>query len=105
MIARGSHGAPWIFAEARAALSGTPLPAQPDPVQRFEVMLEHARNAIAFEADEERAMVDFRKHMGWYTKGLRDGRDLRAELFQVRRLEDAERILEGYLTAYASVAA
>ena len=29
MIARGSHGAPWIFRQARAALGGRPVPADP----------------------------------------------------------------------------
>src|SRR5690606_28096860 len=30
MIARGSHGRPWIFREARAALEGRPIPEEPD---------------------------------------------------------------------------
>src|SRR5687767_3363266 len=29
MIARGSHGAPWIFGQARAALEGRPIPQDP----------------------------------------------------------------------------
>src|SRR5687767_6653209 len=35
MIARGSHGAPWIFTQARAALHGHPIPAEPDVAERF----------------------------------------------------------------------
>src|SRR5690606_5277448 len=105
MIARGSHGRPWIFAHARAALEGRPIPPEPGLLERVEVVLEHARNAIAFEADEERAMIEFRKHLGWYTKGLEDGRALRQELFQIRRLEEVERILEDYLSRHAGVAA
>lgn len=97
MIARGSHGDPWIFREARAALEGLPIPPDPDVGERFRICLEHARNAIAFERDPERAIVDFRKHLGWYTKGLPDGRRLRTELFQSTSLQDVERLLEGYL--------
>ncbi|MBI4410644.1 MAG: tRNA dihydrouridine synthase DusB [Gemmatimonadetes bacterium] len=105
MIARGSHGAPWIFAQARAALDGARVPADPDAPERFRVVLEHARNAIAFERDEERAMIEFRKHLGWYTKGLPDGRVLRQRLFQVRRLAEAERLLQAYLAQAERVAA
>jgi tRNA-dihydrouridine synthase B len=97
MIARGSHGNPWIFAQARAALDGLPIPPTPDVEERFEVCLEHARNAIAFERDPARAVIDFRKHLGWYTKGLPDGRRLRTELFHVTELREIERLLEGYL--------
>ncbi|HEX7117375.1 MAG TPA: tRNA dihydrouridine synthase DusB [Longimicrobiales bacterium] len=96
MIARGSHGAPWIFAQARAALDGRPIPPDPGVDERFDIVIRHARNAIAFERDEELAMREFRKHLGWYTKGLPDGRALRQRLFEVRRLEEAEELLESY---------
>ena len=96
MIARGSHGNPWIFASARAALDGLPAPAEPDVDERFAVCLEHARNAIAFERSAERAIIDFRKHLGWYTKGLPDGRRLRTELFHSTSLDDVEGLLERY---------
>jgi nifR3 family TIM-barrel protein len=117
MIARGSHGAPWIFREARAALNGLPVPAAPDVAERFAIVLEHARNAIAFKHEvaaerageslsEEYAMREFRKHLGWYTKGLPNGKALREDLFGVTRLAEAERMLEGYLeAALAPVAA
>jgi tRNA-dihydrouridine synthase B len=105
MIARGSHGAPWIFEQARAALAGRPVPDAPGVERRFEIVIEHARNAIAFEADEERAMLEFRKHLGWYTKGLPDGKRLREELFRVRRLAEAQAILEHYRAATQRVAA
>ena len=96
MIARGSHGDPWIFKQARAALEGLPIPPEPDVDERFDICLEHARNAIAFEANPERAIIDFRKHLGWYTKGLPDGRRLRTELFQTSTLEEVEALLEAY---------
>ncbi len=104
MIARGSHGAPWIFAQARAALDGRPIPPDPSVEERFRIVIEHARNAIAFEQDEELAMREFRKHLGWYTKGLPDGRALRQQLFQVTRLEEAEALLEMYRDRYVMAA-
>jgi nifR3 family TIM-barrel protein len=105
MIARGSHGAPWIFRDARAALDGRPIPPPPTVAERFAIVLEHAHNAVAFEADEQRAVREFRKHLGWYTKGLPDGRALREELFRVGRLVEAEAILRRYRERYEMVAA
>jgi nifR3 family TIM-barrel protein len=100
MIARGSHGRPWIFAQARAALDGRVVPADPDAAERFRIVVEHAGNAIAYEEDETRAMLEFRKHLGWYTKGLPEGRKLRQELFGVESLADARDLLRGYLEAF-----
>jgi tRNA-dihydrouridine synthase B len=97
MIARGTHGGPWIFRAARAALDGVPVPPDPDVAERFQICLEHARNAIAFERDGKKAVLEFRKHLGWYTKGLPGGRDLRQELFKVTTMEEMTEALQGYL--------
>jgi nifR3 family TIM-barrel protein len=105
MIARGSHGAPWIFGQARAALDGREVPADPDVATRFRIVREHARLAIAHERDEEKAMIEFRKHLGWYTKGLPNGRVLRQELFEVTRLQEADELLRRYQEQDMGVAA
>jgi nifR3 family TIM-barrel protein len=100
MIARGSHGDPWIFRQARAALDGRPIPPEPSVEERFHICITHARNAVAYEPDSEKAMREFRKHLGWYTKGLPDGKKLRQELFQVTTLQEARDLLEGYLEVH-----
>ncbi|MGI9629132.1 MAG: tRNA dihydrouridine synthase DusB [Longimicrobiales bacterium] len=97
MIARGSHGTPWLFRQARAALEGRRVPNDPDPATRFRICIEHAQNAVDFEEDSEKAIREFRKHLGWYTKGLEGGRVLRQELFQVESLPEVRVLLEGYL--------
>ena len=104
MIARGSHGQPWIFRQARAALEGLPIPPDPDVDERFRIIIEHARLAIAWEKEEEKAMIEFRKHLGWYTKGLPNGRVLRQELFEVTSLHEAEEKLERYREEFQEAA-
>jgi nifR3 family TIM-barrel protein len=97
MMARGTHGSPWLFSQARAALEGRPVPAAPDVAERFRVCLRHAHNSIQFGGDPERAAVEFRKHLGWYTKGIHGGRALRERLFRVKSLEEMEAILYSHL--------
>jgi len=97
MIARGTHGDPWIFRQARAALDGEEVPPDPGVDERFRICLEHAENAIAFGGNPERAVLEFRKHLGWYTKGLPGGKKLRQELFQVTTLEGMRTRLRGYM--------
>ncbi|HIA74681.1 MAG TPA: tRNA dihydrouridine synthase DusB [Gemmatimonadetes bacterium] len=103
MIARGSHGDPWIFREARAMLDGKRHPPTPDVEERLNICLEHAQNAIMFGGEPQRAIIDFRKHLGWYTKGLPDGRELRTELFRSKSLSDVKTLLQDYLQGYEKV--
>jgi len=102
MIGRGSHGNPWLFAQARAALNGDPIPADPGVEERFRVCLEHAEMAMTYGGNPGRAMVEFRKHFGWYMKGLPSGRELRQELFQARSLQQVREQLERYLRNHLS---
>ncbi len=98
MIGRGSFGNPWLFRDARALLNGEPRPAAPEPEERFAVALEHAHLAIELQGDTRHTVVEFRKHFGWYTRGLHSAGWLRKRLMQVETMADAERIFEEYLS-------
>lgn len=104
MIGRGAFGNPWIFRDARALLSGAVRPAPPTPVERFQVALAHARLALRLQGDDRRTVIEFRKHLGWYTKGLHGASDLRQRLFQVERIAEAEAIFTAYLERDALLA-
>ena len=97
MIARGSFGQPWIFDQTRDLLDGRPMRPAPDLVTRFGVAVEHARMAAAYEADPRGAAIEFRKHLGWYVKGLPNSAELRKKLHAVNSLDEVEGIFSAYL--------
>ncbi len=99
MIARGSYGQPWIFREARALIDGTPMPATPTVPERFAAALEHARMVQEYEADLIGAALEFRKHLGWYVKGLPGSADLRRRLHAVNSFDEVEGIFRDYLAS------
>ena len=101
MIARGSFGQPWIFRETRALLEGKSKPAAPSVEERFAIALEHARMADEYELDPRGAAIEFRKHLGWYVKGLPGSADLRRKLHAVDSLHEVEGIFATYLEAGA----
>lgn len=98
MIGRGSFGNPWLFRDARALLDGHELPAPANPAERFAVALEHANMAIELQGDSRRTVLEFRKHFGWYTRGMPGATALRQRLFQVETMRQAEEIFAEYLS-------
>jgi tRNA-dihydrouridine synthase B len=97
MIARGSFGQPWIFDQTKDLMAGRPMRPTPSVEERFCIALEHARMVEAYEADPEGAAVEFRKHLGWYVKGLPNSADLRRRLHAVTSFGDVEGIFADYL--------
>jgi tRNA-dihydrouridine synthase B len=104
MIGRGAFGNPWLFRHAQALLAGEPKPAPPDAAERFRVALTHARLALRLQGDTRKTVMEFRKHLGWYTKGLHGASDLRQRLFQIESIAEAEAIFLEYLDPVAQVA-
>ena len=99
MIARGSFGQPWIFMQARALLDGRPMPAAPGVEERFRIALDHARMVQDYEHDPLGAALEFRKHLGWYVKGLPNSADLRRKLHAVNSFGEVEGIFADYLAS------
>jgi nifR3 family TIM-barrel protein len=97
MIARGSFGQPWIFDQTRALFEGRQPPPVPAVEERFAIALRHARLASAYEPDPHGAAIEFRKHLGWYVKGLPASADLRRRLHTIDSLGEIEGIFDDYL--------
>ena len=105
MIARGSFGNPWLFAQARDLLAGRAMRPDPPPAERFSTALEHARLALRLQGDTRKTALEFRKHFGWYTKGLPGASELRQRLFAIESMAEAEAIFCEYLYGSARSAA
>ena len=104
MVGRGAFGNPWLFRDGQALLAGEPAPPPPSAAERFAVALEHARLALRLQGDTRKTVVEFRKHLGWYTRGLHGASELRQRLFQIESIAEAEAIFLQYLEPVARVA-
>ncbi len=55
--------------------------------------------ADEFELDPRGAAIEFRKHLGWYVKGLPGSADLRKRLYAVHSVSEVEAIFGEYLSS------
>jgi tRNA-dihydrouridine synthase B len=79
MIGRGAQGNPWIFREILHYLDTGELLAQPEVTEIKQVLIEHLQNLYDFYGDYSGVRMA-RKHIAWYSKGLRDGNVFRQEM-------------------------
>jgi nifR3 family TIM-barrel protein len=83
LVARGACGNPWIFRDLRAAERGERMPGSPSRDEWIEVVMRHVRLQIEHRnrlhggedpaASESHAVRELRKHLLWYTRGLKGG--------------------------------
>jgi len=92
-----------VFAQARDLLEGRPMRPLPSAGERFAVALEHARLALRIQGDTRKTALEFRKHLGWYTRGLPGSAELRQRLFTIESMHEAEAMFERYLAEQAVV--
>ncbi len=87
MIGRAAKGNPWIFKEIKHFLAtGENLP-RPTNQEIRDMMLRHAMLMIEYKG-EYTGIHEMRKHVAWYTQGLKDSAKLRASINQVETLDE-----------------
>ena len=92
MIGRGAMGNPFIFEQIRALMNGQSYTA-PSTQRRIEVARAHLSMMVE-EKGERIGVCEARKHLAWYTKGMRFSSGARSMINTVATLEDINRVLD-----------
>ncbi|WP_171161771.1 tRNA dihydrouridine synthase DusB [Streptomyces sp. I05A-00742] len=97
VVGRGCLGRPWLFGDLVAAFDGDGGAPAAAPTLRevARVMVRHAELLGEWLESEERGVIDFRKHVAWYTKGFSIGSELRKKLAVTSSLAELDALLSG----------
>src|SRR6266566_3501255 len=82
MIGRAAQGNPWIFREIHHYLTTGERLAAPAVEDVRDTLIEHLENLYLFYGAHLGVRVA-RKHISWYSKGLRGGALFRSEINRV----------------------
>ncbi|MFQ6199068.1 tRNA dihydrouridine synthase DusB [Streptomyces sp. NPDC000405] len=98
VVGRGCLGRPWLFGDLVEAFEAAeegrePSYARPTLRDVAAVMVRHARLLGEWLEDERRGVIDFRKHVAWYTKGFSVGSELRKKLAIASSLDEMGALL------------
>ena len=89
MIGRGAYGRPWLLAQVMHWLKTGQHLADPSLDEQLAVILEHYQAMLDhYGADTGVKMA--RKHLGWYTRGLRDSAQFRN---MINFVDDADEVM------------
>lgn len=99
MIGRGALGNPWVFSRINAYLDECRVLPEPSVTQKMAVMLKHIQKIIEYKG-EYTAMREARHHAAYYTKGMRGGAKLRAEIGKLERFEQLQELSYRILKEY-----
>ena len=92
MIGRAVRGNPWIFREMNHYFTTGELLEKPSAAEIREMILRHARWQIELKG-EFTGIREMRKHVAWYTSGMRHSAGLRRESNTIENYESLERLL------------
>lgn len=89
MLGRGCYGKPWLIDQVISYLKGERI-KQYSELEKLNIMRRHYINMIEYYGKDLGAMMA-RKHIGWYTSGMKDSALFRAA---VNRLADYNEVLK-----------
>ncbi len=101
MIGRGALGNPWIFSRTLGYLNDGTVPEPPSEKDVLSTIKMHIEGLVDFLGERE-AVREFRKHIGWYTKGLPHSSDFRKTAIHIDNLDDLLDETEAYFETLES---
>lgn len=107
MVGRAVRGNPWLFRELVHYFKTGELLPGPTPGEIREMILRHARTQIELKG-EYTGIREMRKHVAWYTAGMRHSSALRRESNLIGSYEELEMLLDreptfGYNTGIMNI--
>ncbi|WP_265735966.1 tRNA dihydrouridine synthase DusB [Acinetobacter sp. CFCC 11171] len=95
MIGRAAQGRPWIFREIGHYLTTGEHMAAPSIMEVRDVLLGHLSELYGFYGEYSGCRIS-RKHIAWYTKGLRSSNEFRQNMYKVESTADQYKVVENY---------
>ena len=95
MIGRAAQGRPWIFREIAHYLKTGEYLAAPDIAEVQTVLLGHLAELYQFYGEYSGCRIA-RKHIAWYTKGLRSSNEFRQNMYKEVSTAMQFKVVEDY---------
>lgn len=93
MIGRGAQGNPFIFKQVNEYLNTGKITYFPTNKEKLEAAIHHV-NLVCELKGEHRGVLEARKHIAWYIKGIPHSNELKTKVFTISGKEEMLDVLE-----------
>lgn len=101
MIGRGILGNPWLIMNTIKLLNNENDLYEITPKDKIEMLVKHVK-MLKEELNEKLAVLEMRKHAGWYIKGMKNSSDIRNKINKITASEELFNVLNEYLVSFYS---
>ncbi len=99
MIGRGIMGNPWLILNTVKILNDDFNFYEVTPQDKIEMLKKHVE-MMKTDFDEKIAVLEMRKHAGWYIKGMKNSSEIRSRINKITKVDELLELLNIYLANY-----
>jgi len=102
MVGRGAYGRPWFIDQVMDFLEHKNIKKDPNMLEKLDIILDHYEDMINYYGAGVGVRMA-RKHIGWYSAGLKDSAKFRVEFNQVDDPKLAVQAISDYFNKVAEL--
>lgn len=92
MIGRGVYGRPWFLNNVLHYLKTGEIPSDPALFDQYEIVMKHYESILEYYGTESGIKIA-RKHLGWYSSGMRNASNFRARINTTNDVSDVKKLI------------
>lgn len=93
MVGRGSQGNPFIFTQIKEYLKTGKITYYPSPKEKIDEAIHHML-MLCEQKGEHIGILESRKHIAWYIKGIAHSAELKQKVFKLSSVSEMKELLE-----------
>lgn len=95
MIGRGAYGRPWFINQIMHYFEHKEIMLDPNLEEKLKIILSHYKDMIDYYGENVGVRMA-RKHVGWYSSGLKNSGNFRQKFNGLQKSEEAIQAIEDY---------
>ncbi len=95
MVGRAVYGKPWLIAQITSELKGENKDFTPSLIEQKNIVLNHFNEMIEHYG-EQTAIPLARKHIGWYSSGIKNSSEFRAKINTTNGAQNVRDVIEKF---------